>query len=102
MLEKYPFYIEATIPKETYGTDADTTTAAVMNIMIVHEELPADVVYDVLDNFYSEKGLEAIQASHTTAKENIKPETALRGIVGTSVPLHPGAIQYYQDKGIMK
>ncbi len=102
LLEKYPFYIEATIPKETYGTDADTTTAAVMNIMIVHEELPADVVYDVLDNFYSEKGLEAIQASHTTAKENIKPETALRGIVGTSVPLHPGAIQYYQDKGIMK
>ncbi|MDL2263275.1 TAXI family TRAP transporter solute-binding subunit [Synergistaceae bacterium OttesenSCG-928-I11] len=102
LLEKYPFYIEATIPKETYGTDADTTTAAVMNIMIVHEDLPDDVVYDILDNVYSDKGLEAIQGSHTTAKANIKPDTALRGIVGTSVPLHPGAIKYYQDKGIMK
>ena len=102
LLEKYPFYIEETISKDTYGTDADTTTAAVMNIMIVNENLPDDVVYDILDNVYSEKGLEAIQGSHTTAKVNIKPETALRGIQGTSVPIHDGAVRYYKDKGIMK
>lgn len=102
LLETYPFYIEETIPKDTYDTDDDTTTAAVMNIMIVHENLPDDVVYDMLDNFYSEKGLEALQGSHTTAKANIMPETALRGIIGTAVPLHPGAVKYYQDKGVMK
>ena len=102
LLEKYPFYIEATIPKETYGTDTDTTTAAVMNIMLVSDKLPDEVVYDLLENIYSEKGLEAIGASHATAKANIKPDTALRGIVGTSVPFHPGALKYYQDKGMMK
>lgn len=102
LLKKYPFYIEAKIPKEVYGADTDTTTAAVMNIMLVDVKLPDDVVYDLLENIYSEKGLEAIQASHGTAKANIRPETALRGIEGTSVPFHSGAVKYYKAKGMME
>lgn len=99
---KYPFYIEATIPAAVYGTDKDTTTAAVMNIMLVHNELPADVVYDLLTNIYSDKGLETIHASHGTAKANIRLDTGLRGIVGTAVPLHDGAVKYYKEKGMLK
>ncbi|MDR3280358.1 MAG: TAXI family TRAP transporter solute-binding subunit [Synergistaceae bacterium] len=102
LLAKYPFYIEATIPAETYGTEKDTTTAAVMNIMLVDKKLPADVVYDLLDNIYSPAGLDAVGSSHATAKREITPETALRGIVGTSVQFHDGAIQYYKDKGVIK
>jgi TRAP transporter TAXI family solute receptor len=102
LIAKYPFYIEATIPATVYGAEKDTTTAAVMNIMLVDIKLPDDVVYDLLANIYSPKGLEAIQASHSTAKANIKPETALRGILGTSVPLHNGAAKYYKDKGMLK
>ena len=101
LLKKYPFYIETKIPADVYGTDADTTTAAVMNIMLVDDKLPDDVVYDLLENIYSPAGLDAIQSSHSTAKENIKFETALRGILGTSVPFHNGAIKFYKDKGIM-
>ncbi|MDR1622230.1 MAG: TAXI family TRAP transporter solute-binding subunit, partial [Synergistaceae bacterium] len=93
LLKKYPFYIEATIPAATYGTAGDTTTAAVMNIMLIDSKLPNNVVYDLLENIYSPAGLEAIQASHATAKANIRLDTALRGIVGTSVPLHDGALQ---------
>jgi hypothetical protein len=102
LIEKYPYYIEGTIPAAVYGADQDTTTAAVMNIMLVHEKLPAAVVYDLLENFYSPAGLEAIGGSHNTAKGNIRADTALRGIVGTSIPLHDGAIQYYKDKGMLK
>jgi TRAP transporter TAXI family solute receptor len=102
LMQKYPFYIKATIPSATYNTEADTTTAAVMNIMLIHESLPNDVVYDLLENIYSPAGLEAIGASHATAKANIRLETALRGIIGTSVPLHPGAEQFYKDKGMLK
>jgi TRAP transporter TAXI family solute receptor len=102
LIKKYPFYIEATIPAATYGTAKDTTTAAVMNIMLIDEKLPADVVYDLLDNIYSQKGLNAIQASHATAKANIKLDTALRGIAGTSVPFHEGAEKFYKDKGLLK
>jgi TRAP transporter TAXI family solute receptor len=102
LLKKYPFYIEEKIPAATYGTDGDTTTAAVMNIMLVDVKLPAGVVYDLLENIYSPAGLEVIQASHATAKANIMLETGLRGIVGTSVPLHDGAVKFYKDKGLLK
>ncbi|WMJ84498.1 TAXI family TRAP transporter solute-binding subunit [Oscillospiraceae bacterium LTW-04] len=100
LVDKYPFYVEWTIPKDVYGTKEDTTTAAVMNIMLVSKDVSDDVVYDMLENFYSEKGLETISASHATAKKEIKIENALRGLKGTSVQLHPGAIKFYTDKGI--
>jgi len=102
LIKKYPFYIEFTIPAAVYGTEKDTTTAAVMNIMLVDVKLPANVVYDLLENIYSPAGLAAVGASHGTAKANITPETALRGIVGTSVPLHDGAAKYFKDKGMLK
>jgi TRAP transporter TAXI family solute receptor len=102
LLKKYPFYIEEKIPAATYGTDSDTTTAAVMNIMLIDVKLPDEVVYDLLENIYSPAGLDVIQASHATAKANIMLETGLRGIVGTSVPLHDGAAKFYKDKGLLK
>ncbi|MDR3075719.1 MAG: TAXI family TRAP transporter solute-binding subunit [Synergistaceae bacterium] len=102
LLTKYPFYIKSTIPAATYGTESDTTTAAVMNIMLIDVNLPDAVVYDLLENIYSPEGLEAIGSSHATAKANITLETALRGIAGTSVPLHPGAESFYKDKGVLK
>ncbi len=102
LIKKYPFFIESTIPAATYGTATDTPTAAVMNILVADKKLPADVVYDLLKNIYSPAGLDTIQGSHATAKANIKPETALRGVAGTAVPLHEGAIRYYKEVGLMK
>ena len=102
LIKKYPFYIESNIPAATYGTPADTPTTAVMNILVADKKLPAEVVHDILKNVFSPAGLETIQGAHATAKANIKPETALRGVTGTSVPLHEGAIRYYKEAGLMK
>ncbi|MDR2826093.1 MAG: TAXI family TRAP transporter solute-binding subunit [Deltaproteobacteria bacterium] len=102
LIKKYPFYIPFTIPAAVYGAEKDTETAAVMNIMLIDVNLPDDVVYDLLANIYSTAGLEAIGASHGTAKREIRTDTALRGIVGTSVLLHNGAIKYYKDNGVLK
>lgn len=101
LIQKYPFYIESKIPKEVYGAEEDTITAAVMNIMLVDIKLPADVVYDLLTNIYSPAGLEAIGLSHGQAKTHIKLDTATRGILGTSVPFHDGAVKFYKEKGIL-
>ncbi|GMO49765.1 MAG: TAXI family TRAP transporter solute-binding subunit [Treponemataceae bacterium] len=99
---KYPFYIEFTIPADAYNSDRDVTTAAVMNIMIIHKDLPDEVVYDILENLWAPAGLEAIGASHATAKREITWENAIRGVDAIGVPLHDGAIKFYKDKGVLK
>lgn len=101
LIAKYPCYVEGIIPADTYDTKTDTTTAAVMNIMLVAKDLPDEVVYDLLEGIYSEAGLEAIGASHATAKREITLETGTRGIAGTSVPFHPGAEKFFKDKGML-
>jgi TRAP transporter TAXI family solute receptor len=96
-----PFYIDDVIPKEVYGTQQDTRTAAVINIMLVSKDLPNDVVYDMLENIYSTEGVAYIGASHATAAQNIMLSTALRGIRGTVIPLHDGAAQFYRARGML-
>jgi TRAP transporter TAXI family solute receptor len=99
LTKENPYYVETVIPADAYGTKGDTTTAAVMNIMLVNKDLPDDVVKDMLELFYGE-GLETIALSHATAKENITLDTATRGILGIDVPLHPGAEAFYAEKDI--
>ena len=48
LTKKYPFYVEWKIPKETYNTAKDTTTAAVMNILITHKDMKDEVVYHLV------------------------------------------------------
>ncbi|MDR0627109.1 MAG: TAXI family TRAP transporter solute-binding subunit [Bifidobacteriaceae bacterium] len=94
-----PYYVETAIPAEAYGTDAETKTAAVMNVLLVSKDLPDDVVSEMLEVFYGD-GLATITGSHATAKEHIALDTALRGIAGAGIPLHPGAEAFYAAKGI--
>ncbi len=97
LIAKYPCFAPGTIPKTTYDTAVDTTTATVMNIMLVKSDLPNEVVYDLLTGINKE--LATIQASHKTAASNIIPEYYLRA---TPISLHPGAEQWYKDNGFLK
>jgi TRAP transporter TAXI family solute receptor len=96
----YPYYVKTVIPADAYGTDGDVTTAAVMNIMLVHQDIPDAVVKDMLGLFYGADGLKKIGLSHATAQEHVALETALRGVEGIDVPLHPGAAAFYKAKGV--
>ncbi len=97
LIEKYPFFVKEIIPKETYNTDADTNTVTVRNIMIVRDELPEDVVYDLTKGIFENIG--DIKASHNTADKHISLENSQ---IGVSIPFHPGAEKFYKEKGIIK
>ena len=95
LCDKYPCFFEGTIPAATYGTASDTTTAAVMNVMLVSKDLPDEVVYDMLVGIFDHE-LATIQASHKTAAANISLEQALRVV---PIKCHPGAKAFYEDRG---
>lgn len=97
LIAKYPFFVEAVIPKDTYDTDKDTNTVTVMNIMVIREELPEEVVYEITKGIF--ENIDDIKASHNTAEKHLSLENSQKGI---SIPFHPGAEKYYKEVGIIK
>lgn len=97
LIEKYPFFVEEIIPKDTYSTDADVKTVTVRNIMIVREELPEEVVYEITKGIF--ENIDSIKASHNTADKHISLENSQ---IGVDLPFHPGAEKYYKEMGILK
>jgi len=92
---KNPLFAHGVIPKGFYKSNAnyDVDTLTVWNFMTVHKDAPADFVYEVVKTTFA--NVDIIIAAHASAKET-KPEA----IVASPIPLHPGAIKYYKEKGI--
>jgi hypothetical protein len=61
--------------------------------MAVHKDAPDDFVYEVLKKTF--ENVDILITTHASAKE-VKPEF----IISSPVPLHPGAVRYYREKGI--
>ncbi|SHJ64586.1 hypothetical protein SAMN02745975_02547 [Geosporobacter subterraneus DSM 17957] len=97
LIAKYPFFVEEIIPANTYDTGKDINTVTVRNIMIVREELPEEVVYEITKGIF--ENIEDIKASHNTANQHLSLENSQ---IGVSIPIHPGAEKYYREMGILK
>jgi TRAP transporter TAXI family solute receptor len=96
MTAKYgPVYFKSTISKGIYsGVDSDVSVAAVGNILIANANMDPKLAYDILNMLFAH--LPELIAVHKEA-ENIQLATAA---VGSPLPFHKGAVQYYQEKGL--
>lgn len=99
LLGKYPYYAKAVIPIEFYpgaANDADVPTFGVLATFVTSAKVPDDVVYaitkEVFDNFEDFKKLHP--AYSVLTKEGM--------LEGLSAPIHPGAMKYYKEAGLMK
>ena len=92
-----PPFVPAMIPANTYtGQDKDVPTAAVVNYLVTSLAVSDDLAYQMTSLIF--ESLPELVNAHAAGKE-IKLETAA---TGSPVPLHPGAIRYYREKGVMK
>jgi uncharacterized protein len=92
-----PPFVPAMIPANTYtGQDKDVPTAAVVNYLVTSSAVSDDLAYQMTSLIF--ESLPELVNAHAAGKE-IKLETAA---TGSPVPLHPGAIRYYKEKGVMK
>ncbi|HDZ36509.1 MAG TPA: TAXI family TRAP transporter solute-binding subunit [Thermococcus sp.] len=91
----YIFYVRQVLPKDTYnGMEEDTPTVAVKAMLAVSADVPEDTVYQMTKILFD--NLDELRQVHAKT-QYISLETALDGM---SIPLHPGAIKYYEEKGI--
>jgi TRAP transporter TAXI family solute receptor len=92
-----PPFVSVMIPANTYtGQDKDVPTAAVINYLVTSSAVSDDLAYQMTKLIF--ESLPELANSHAAGKE-IKLETAA---MGSPVPLHPGAIRYYREKGLIK
>jgi uncharacterized protein len=92
-----PPFVPAMIPANTYtGQDKDVPTAAVVNYLVTSAAVSDDLAYQMTRLIF--ESLPELVDAHAAGKA-IKLETAA---TGSPVPLHPGAIRYYREKGLLK
>jgi uncharacterized protein len=97
LVDKFPYYAFATIPKGTYKTtDEDVTTFGVMATFVTGADVDEQTVYEVVRAVM--ENIEDFRNLHP-AFANLDPQEMIKN--GLSAPLHPGAIKYYKEKGWM-
>jgi len=91
--------VAGTIPAGTYpkiANTADVITASSGSVITVHKDMTDDIAYRITKAF--NENLEKVHNIHSSL-QTYRPED---GPTGCGVPLHPGAIKYYKEKGILK
>jgi TRAP transporter TAXI family solute receptor len=92
---EYAVWKRAILKPGTYpGQDRPIRTISQSNLLIVHEDIGEDQIYKIVKNMYDH--LPFLRQVHR-ATETMSLENALEGL---SVPLHPGALKYYQEQGL--
>ena len=93
-----PYYANTTVPAGMYrGTEGDVNSFGVAATMVTTSDVSDEVAYSVakavFENFNTFKRLHPAFA--TLKKEDMVKE-------GLSIPLHPGAVKYYKEVGLLK
>lgn len=93
-----PYYAYTSVPAGMYrGTDVDVKSFGVAATLVTSSDVSDDVAYNVakavFENFDTFKRLHPAFA-------NLKKEDMVKA--GISIPLHPGAVKYYKEVGLLK
>ena len=89
-----PVMAQTTLPGGTYtGVDADLAVLGIPNVLVVSSEMDDDLAYAITRAMF--ENIDALRAVHPAANETSVEFT----MTATPIPLHPGAIRYYEEIG---
>lgn len=97
MIRKYPYYRKAMIPGGMYkGTDKNVHTFGVGATVVTSDALSNKVAYQLVKAVFS--NFEAFKNMHP-ALANLKKSRMIKDFL--TAPLHPGAIKYFKEVGLL-
>ncbi|MDH3349631.1 MAG: TAXI family TRAP transporter solute-binding subunit [Desulfobulbaceae bacterium] len=96
--QKYPYLTELTIPAGTYkGVNHPTPSFQDSTLWTANSSVPDELVYKLLSLVFSNDGL-----AHMREQKKTFNEMAVKnGTKGIITPMHPGAIKFWQEKGVL-
>ncbi len=75
------------------GMDADVASIGIPNALVVHEEMDEELAYQVTRTIF--EFVDELRAIHPAANDTTVEFT----MESTPIPLHPGAIRYFEEIG---
>ncbi len=97
LVDDKSFYRTATVPGGMYnGNPDDTATFGVGATFVSSTQVPDDVVYQIVKAVF--ENFDTFRKLHP-AFAHLKKEEMIKD--GLSAPLHPGAVKYYKEAGLM-
>ena len=92
--EAQPLFAETSLAGGTYqGIDADTAVLGVPNVLVASSEMSEDLAYTLTKAMF--ENIADLQAVHPAANQTTVEFT----LSATPIPLHPGALRYYEEIG---
>ena len=98
LLAKYPYYIKSVIPGGAYSDIAeDVLCLGDSNVMVVHKDMDEELAYKLVKTIFENvtEGQYALVNVHPIA-QLFTPQNA----INSPIPLHPGAMKYFNEKGV--
>ncbi|MGR3464922.1 TAXI family TRAP transporter solute-binding subunit [Limimaricola sp.] len=93
-VEADPTFAALSLAGGTYeGVDEDVATIGVPNVLVVSSETDEETVYQITKAMY--ENIADLRAVHPAAEETTVEFT----MSATPVPLHPGALRYFEEAG---
>lgn len=91
--EADPIFAQTTLAGGIYDGVGETTVLGVPNVLVVSAEMSDDLAYELARAMF--ENIADLRAVHPAANETTVEFT----VSATPVPLHPGAIRYYEEIG---
>ncbi|MEM7722362.1 MAG: TAXI family TRAP transporter solute-binding subunit [Pseudomonadota bacterium] len=88
-----PLFAQTTLAEGTYEGVPETAVLGAANVMTVSEEMDEELVYNITRAIF--ENIEDLRAVHPAANQTTIDFT----LSATPIPLHPGAIRYYEETG---
>ena len=96
-----PYYIRSKISAGVYpGVPYDVETLAVSGMFVTNANQDEELIYGITKALWNKTSRKLLDNGHAKGKV-ITLETALDGIDGLNVPLHPGAERFYKEAGVL-
>ncbi|BDQ37625.1 C4-dicarboxylate ABC transporter substrate-binding protein [Pseudodesulfovibrio nedwellii] len=100
--EKYPYFGKLSVPAGTYrGVDQDVPSFFDSALLVANADVPEEVVYEMMSAVWSDAGLKHMLEQKKTFKD-MSVANGIKGIDPNVIPLHPGAIKFWKEKGVLK
>lgn len=100
--KEYPYFGKLSVPAGTYrGVDKDVPSFFDSALLVANAKVDPEHVYELMKAVWSDAGLKHMVEQKKTFKD-MSVANGIKGIDPNVIPLHPGAVKFWKEMGVLQ